>query len=148
MLGVSAKTVTRWCESGQLPAKPQRYGKKTSYQISEQAVAFFQASRQQKIEAKAKPAKTVAHADKLPAWESAMKKGLIGGRAFSQATVSDYLLYARQYFQRHSQLTVKGLQIELARIPAERVSTREHFYKMAVCLGKFLLARIFHAKVG
>lgn len=133
-------TVTRWCESGKLPAIPKPYGKKTTWQISAQAVEVLRFQLEAKQEEKAKP-KTInkSHMELVPQWEAAMAEGALNGKVFSKRTVEDYKHYADLFFKHHQQVTVEAAKAELMRVPSHQFTKREHYYKAILCLGKFLI---------
>ncbi len=139
-LGLSAMTVTRWCESGKLPALAKPYGKKVSYQISPQAIDFLIQSQQKRLERK-EAAKTShkEHQDYLTQWKAALSKGTMTGRAFSSRTVKLYEDYGKEFFARHKALSPETLEASLNRIPANSISKRQNFYKALISLGKYLI---------
>ncbi len=142
-LGVTSVTVTRWCESGKLPAIAKPYGKKTTYQISPQAVELLVNAQTQEQSAAQKPLKLShkSHEELIPHWKTAMAAGLINGRAFSKATMDDYSFYVTAFFKRHKEVSLSTLKAELARIPNHQIAKRQHCFKAIVCLGKVLIAK-------
>lgn len=103
-LGVNSVTVTRWCESGKLPATPRAYGKRVTWQISPQAIELFVTAEATKSEP-AQFAKRTSetpqrnlkakrtHASYFDSWVTAMAGGLLTGKPFSKRTVDDYKFY-------------------------------------------------------
>ncbi len=139
-LGISTISVTRWCESGKLPAIAKPYGRKVTYQISPQAIEFVLRQQKAYTPAASKP-KQVAkpHSEYVNSWVKAMSKGLISGKAFSKRTIDDYLHYINLYFLRHSCISFNALKVELMRINPQSFSKRHHYYHAVVCLTKFLV---------
>ncbi|MCE3234973.1 MAG: hypothetical protein K0Q50_1153 [Vampirovibrio sp.] len=140
-LGVTSITITRWCESGKLPAIATSYGKKITYKISPHAVEMLllaegekktDTPQKRKIENK-------NHFEFISAWKTAMAKGFINGRAFSQATIDDYSFYIDDFFKRQKTVSIDSLKEELARIPASQVAKRQHSFKAVVCFAKVLI---------
>jgi integrase/recombinase XerC len=139
-LGKSASTITRWCESGKLPAIPKTYGLKVTYAIAPASLEVLKT--QQRKEAKSQKAsqkQQKPHFELMKPWLNSLSKGILTGRAFSPHTVSDYKRQATTYFQRSTSVSVEGIKAGLARIPAKQISKRQHFYKALVCFGRFLV---------
>jgi integrase/recombinase XerD len=148
LLGVSKKTVLRWCESGRLPAIPKQYGDKFSYQISIQALSLFQMVQNQPVKVgrpKTKAPEPVKikeskpHSSFIPAWEKAMTTGLMTGRPFSIHTIIQYRVYAEKFLAQYGNLSIENLKAELLNIPVEQFGRKDKFYKAMVCFGKFLI---------
>lgn len=141
-LNVSVMTITRWCQSGKLPAIEKPYGNKTTYLIRPLALEMLlQANKikaEKHVQQKAKPL-LKNHAGFIPAWLQAMGNGLINGKPFSKRTIDDYRYYVTLYFKKHSSVSLEGFKKELALIPVAQVSKRQHYFKAMVCLGKYLI---------
>jgi integrase/recombinase XerD len=146
-LGVTAKTVLRWCESGTLLATEKSFGNKKSYEIHPQAVEVLLAQRLSEQEAKkalSASGKIVVshepHQNFQKAWITAMSTGLMTGKAFSHRTIEDYKYHIGLYFNRNDQVSLEGLKSALSKIPVHQIAKRQHLYKSVLSLAKFLVA--------
>jgi excisionase family DNA binding protein len=141
-LGVSAKTVTRWCESGTLAAIEKPFGNKTTYDIhpkSVEVLLFQQEEAKQQIETAKAQRNFKPHSSYVDAWKRAMAKGLLTGKPYSKATIDDYSYHTTNYFQRFSIISIDGLKAGLVKIPTASVAKRQHFFKALLCLAKYLI---------
>ncbi|MGE0200790.1 MAG: tyrosine-type recombinase/integrase [Candidatus Melainabacteria bacterium] len=140
-LGVSAKTIRRWCESGRLPAMATRYGNSVTYQISPAALELVRQEAQQAASVREAKKKAAAkpHREYLKAWEKAMAKGLMTGRAFSPATIATYKLYAVWFMDHYAKVDEASLRRALLGIPAEMFAKRAKLYEAVICFAKFLI---------
>lgn len=141
-LGTWPSTITRWCESGKLPAIPKSYGAKTSYLIAPTTIDLFLAQQEQlKAAKKAKQNKLSQkpHAEHLPLWIQAMERGTLTGKVYSSTTIRTYAYYTKTFFAKHKTLSLKTLELELSKIPAQQFAKREKIYKGLLCLSKWLI---------
>lgn len=163
-LGVSARTVLRWCESGRLPAMNQPYGNKTTYLIPQNALSlvsptlqtFSQTNtppnalsvlrsavkenlKQLSSPSKRKQTTIKSHKDYIPAWEDAMRSGLMNGKPFSERTIQEYVRYANKFFQAAKVLSPETLKKAVYAIPVINPEVRCKMYRAMSCLGKFLI---------
>ncbi len=133
-------TVTRWCESGKLPAIAKPYGKKTTYLVSIQAVELFKAKQaKEQTEKQQERRQAKPHQDYIGKWIKSMERGTLAGKVFSPRTVADYKDYANKFFTRHKRLTINTLTQELMRVPAHQYAKRDKLYKAMVCFAKCLI---------
>ena len=133
-------TVTRWCESGKLPAIAKPYGKKVTWLISPQAVELLVMQEAAKAKTcKAKEIGRKAHNEYQIPWHRALAKGTLNGKVYSQRTIDDYSHYIALYFAKYPMLSAENLKKELMAIPAVHFSKREHFYKAVLCFSRFLI---------
>jgi excisionase family DNA binding protein len=141
-MGLSVSTVTRWCESGKLPAIAQPYGQKWTYLISLQTVEMLLALESQKKKESLPQTKTAPkpHAAYLNLWRKAMGGGAIGGKVFSPRTIEAYWFYAKPFIEQYQTLSVDSLQAALMRVSPQNFSKRLKIYESMVCFGKFLCA--------
>ncbi len=139
-LGKSISTVTRWCESGHLPAIPKPYGKRTTYQISPQAIEMFlYEQEQEQKEAKEAQRARKPHSDYTLAWEKAMAKGLMTGKPFSPNTIELYTRNVNSFLSRHKEVSAENLQRALMVISPKQFAKKIRLYEAVVCFGKFLI---------
>jgi integrase len=132
-------TITRWCESGRLPAISKPYGHKVTYLVAPATIEMVLNQKQQ-VEVALKTKRNLGqHSDFVKPWLTSITKGLLNGRAFSRQTVDLYGKYAQEFFKRSNQLTPATLEAALGRIPSASISKRQNFYKAMVCLGKYLI---------
>jgi integrase/recombinase XerD len=149
-LGMSHKTVTRWCESGKLSAVPQSYGNKTTYLISIASIeeAIQQTEQPEPARVTKRSSETPIrneranrpHASYFDSWVTAMTGGLLTGKAFSKRTVDDYKFYVKPFLDKGQEVSIVALKEELMAIPVEQVAKRQHLYKALVCFGKYLVS--------
>jgi integrase/recombinase XerD len=133
-------TVTRWCQSGRLPAISKPYGKKLTYWISPQAVEMLAQQEMEKAEKKQDVrVNTKPHSEYLPNWKAAMAAGLINGKAFSPRTIEIYSLYADDFIKRYQNISPETLQSALMKIAPIHFAKRLKVYESIVCFGKFLV---------
>ena len=132
-MGTTPKTITRWCESGQLPAIEKPYGRKVTYLIS--VVALDMVIAQAKEVKQAKKA-LKPHSEYVSRWIRAMKRGVLNGKPYSPETVTDYKHYVDLYLKQSHSVSVKGLQKVLGQVPVDKFAKREHFYKAVICFSK------------
>jgi integrase len=161
--GVNVKTMTRWAESGKVPAIPTSFGTRTTYQIprpgfddvlltlslakvlSKTAFPHKWLGDQDReytgslVFSAIKPPKKPTQEAQLEPWRKAMLQGLIGGKPFSQATVDIYVLYGKGFIQKYGELSIANLKAELRDIPAEMFAKRDKVFKALICLAKFLI---------
>jgi integrase/recombinase XerD len=145
ILGVYAKTVTRWCESGKLAAIPRQYGKTLTYEISRTAVDMALLEQEERLLRKEKGIKQCTIEPKdvkelVKPWIKAMEKGLMNGKAFSHTTIEIYELYVLKFLDSHTALSLQTLKLELLSIPAAHFAKREKIYKSLICFGKYLIS--------
>ncbi len=137
-LGVSSMTVTRWCESGKLPATAKPYGKKISWFISPLALDML--AREEKIELEAKKTKNIKpHSEYMAQWVQAMATGTLNGKIYTKRSIEEYVRYVRAYLENHAVVTASGLKSELMSIPAVMFAKREKYYKGVLCFARFLV---------
>jgi hypothetical protein len=108
LLGVTGRTVIRWCETDKLPAFPKRYGRKITYQISEKAIELFLLERTEKKKFQKIDKRTSIglQSDFVEDWKRAMEKGLMNGRAF----IEDCLRNTRIFLAMYETLTTDNLK--------------------------------------
>jgi len=89
LLNKSSMTVTRWCQSGQLPAIEVSYGGKTSYRINPLAVELKLAELKKKSQPKVHKLEqaTLSHVELIPAWISTLESGTLTGKVYSPLSV-------------------------------------------------------------
>jgi integrase len=142
-LNKAASTITRWCETGKLPAIPKPYGAKLSYLIASTTIEMLLLHQKEadkvKKEKKSKALAKRPHPEYLPHWVQAMKQGILTGKAYSSQTVELYEYYARAFLSRHKELSVKTLETELLQIPVQHFGKREKIYKALLCFSKWLI---------
>jgi excisionase family DNA binding protein len=136
-IGVSSMTITRWCESGKLPAITKAYGKRTTWLISPQALELLHLAENKHKSEKTKP--SLPWQDYQAAWITAMSRGILSGKVYSKRTIDDYTHYVKAYAAKHRVLTAEKLQSELMIIPALMFAKREKLYKAILCFSKFLI---------
>jgi integrase/recombinase XerD len=143
MLGVSAKTVTRWCETGKLPARPKQYGSKLSFEINRQAVEMFRKLLEEEEQRKQEELKanieTKAHRELFAPWIESLEKGLLTGKVFSQRTIKSYDAYITRFFKKHNKVSVETVKATLSSFPPEYYASRDKAYKALVCFAKYLI---------
>ncbi len=137
-LGVSRPTISRWCESGRLPAISISYGRTITYKISKQVVELFMQAEKQAKEAKEKEASS-HHSEYIRGWLKAMEKGLISGKPYSPLTIDDYHSHVIKFFCCHEALNLKALEKDLLYFPAHQHGARIKRFKSLVCFGKHLI---------
>ncbi len=148
LLGVSYRTVTRWCETGQLPAVPKPYGKKLTYSISTLTVEAFQQYRNpldhNSVEYRTEPTieslNVREHSEWFDGWVAAMGCGLISGRPYSDSTIEMYRFYVTEFLKSHKVVSINTLRSMLVSIPKEAWSKRFKTYKAVISFGKFLIS--------
>jgi site-specific recombinase XerD len=143
LLGLSKKTVIRWCERGKLPAIPKAYGNKTTYLISPSALELL--AREEtavspiKNESSLKTPHPKPHRDLVKPWITAMQRGLITGKPFSSVTIRDYDYYVGQFLAAQPAVSLSALQTELLKTPIHQYGKRFKLYKAVVCFAKYLI---------
>ncbi len=75
----------------------------------------------------------------LPYWEKAMRCGLMGGRPFSEHSVSTYLLYAKWFLKKYELVSIQNLKLTMLEIPPEQFAKRFKLYQALNCFAKFLI---------
>jgi len=143
-MGVSPMTITRWCESGKLPAMAKPYGKTQTYLISPQALTMLA----KEVEAKAlkaeeknkKSTKTAQtpHSAFVKGWDAAMQKGLMTGKPFSINTSQAYKKAVDKFLTKHIRLSTKTMQSALMAVPAHQFAKKARLYEALICFGKYL----------
>ena len=137
MLGVNSVTVTRWCESGKLPAMARPFGQKTTYKIPLKAVELL--IQEQEVQSKkAESPAPVEHLKYISAWKHAMEKGLITGKPFSPLTIKDYQRHITEFFNEHQELSYKLARQVLLKCPVEQFGRKFKYHKALVSYAKFL----------
>ena len=143
-LGISPSTVTRWCESGKLPAVAKPYGKTITYLISPTALEMLIHAEQQKKQSRERQGKHELSDNKKPhesfkqGWLAAMEKGLITGKPFSPNTINSYKANLEAFLAQHSELSVRTLQIALMSIGVHQYAKKARLYEALICFGKYL----------
>ena len=79
------------------------------------------------------------HRDYLDAWGNAMANGLIDGRPFSPGTCKKYQDYMTWFLEKHGQLSIKTLVLEIGSIGVEHFAKKNDLYQAAVCFAKYLI---------
>ncbi|MDX2086067.1 MAG: site-specific integrase [Candidatus Melainabacteria bacterium] len=79
------------------------------------------------------------HRDYLDAWGNAMANGLIDGRPFSLETLKKYVGYMTWFLEKHGQLSIKTLVLEMGSIGVEHFAKKNDLYQAAVCFAKYLI---------
>jgi integrase len=139
-IGKAPKTITRWCETGQLPAMAKPFGKKITYLIHPADLeAFLLAQEQTAKPAQEVKTKAVSLVDLIPAWVAAMAGGGLNGRAYSALTIPDYEQHVRTFLKEHKAVSVQALRRNLLSLPVEQFCKREKRYKAVICFAKFLI---------
>jgi integrase/recombinase XerC len=144
LLSVTSMTVTRWCESGRLPAIPKQYGRKMSYQIAPVSVEMMLAQSQSVKQAKQQQERKESsrpHSEYISLWLQSLRRGTLTGKVYSSETVEVYEYYVEGFFKRHNGLSFKTLEAELIRIPAKHFAKREKVFKSLLCFGKWLIRK-------
>jgi site-specific recombinase XerD len=148
LLGLSKKTILRWCESGKLVATPKAYGKKTTYLVSPAAVELLmleeEKARTPVVSRNPKcPTPSITsslpHSEFITPWITAMEKGLITGRPFSPVTIRDYEHYAQEFLASHPAVSPSALETELLKTSVAQYGKRFKMYKAVVCFAKYLI---------
>ncbi len=147
-IGKSLSTVTRWCESGKLPAIQKSYGKKTTYLISPAALEVLvleEESARGSIYTKRitrlpeQSTNLKPHLEFVNLWIKAMQRGLITGKPFSKVTIQDYEYYVGQFLTSQPIVSPSALQTELMKTPIHQYGKRFKIYKAVVCFAKYLI---------
>jgi integrase/recombinase XerD len=136
---IPERTLRHWCEAGKIAAIAKPYGKKTTYQISPQAVEFLLQAIQQEQVKKEAAKNPINHRQSLAPWKKTMERGGITGKAFSPLTVDYYYAYAEAFLEEHGSLSTASFKEVLMEIPARQFAKRYKLYKSLVCFGKFLI---------
>jgi excisionase family DNA binding protein len=142
ILNKSVMTITRWCQSGKLPAISKSYGKKITYSISCQAISVMQKPNELMGVVQSTPVQheVLPHSEYLMSWVKAMELGLLTGKPYSRFTVEDYeKLYMTPFLKEHGALSIRTFKAGLMAIPVEQFAKRDHFYKAVRCFAKFLV---------
>ena|GEM_PF-751812 len=140
-LGITPKTVTRWCESGKLPAKSKLYGTKSTFLIYPQAVELLLVKEESKKKCSAAVAlKPVIkpHSAYFDAWIKAMAQGTLNGRVFSSETIDAYHYRVEKFLKSYPVVSLESLEKALLAVPVDSFAVREKLYKAVICLAKFL----------
>jgi integrase/recombinase XerD len=137
--GVPERTIREWCKNGKVAAMAKPFGKKTTYQITPQAIESLLLSLESAKQEKAS-SKTLLlnHQDLIPKWEKSMKLGVLTGKAFSPRTIKTYSYYTKAFFEKQESLTVDSLKNALMKIPPNHFAKRLKVYESLVCFGRFL----------
>ncbi len=136
-LNKSVDTVTRWCQTGKLPAIPRRYGLKVTYLVPSASVQLMQREDEAVPHTSAKSIEP--HSSYVDTWIQAMERGLMTGKPFSPLTVQDYETFVRSFLRSQPVVSSGALGAELLKIPAVHYSKRFKLYKGVVCFSKFLI---------
>jgi excisionase family DNA binding protein len=140
-LGISKKTVIRWCESGKIPAIPREYGGRITYDIGLGTVELLKTQVQKTAKQRvAKLRRRYAnHADYLADWLKAMATGGMSGKPYRPVTISDYKTLVIRYLDVYPEVSGRGLQAMLASAPVNQYGKRFNLYKAVVCFAKYLI---------
>ena len=137
-LGVTDKTIKRWCETGKLIAIPKPYGSSVTYQIPLQAIDLIISQREQ-AQTQIITKKTYEHPTYIKRWVCAMASGTVNGKVYSPLTIEDYKLHVVDTINQYKILSCETLQRALMSIPPEQYAKRSKRYKALICFGKYLL---------
>jgi site-specific recombinase XerD len=136
-------TITRWCESGKLPAIPKPYGRKLSYLVHTGAISALLMQQSEAASEPRKPNKPkdtpVSHESLVPKWLKAMESGLMGGRPFSKRTIGNYRFYLEKFLHKHHQVSMETLTKELSSIPPHQFAKRLKICEATTSFAKFLI---------
>jgi len=141
-LGVSHKTITRWCETGKLPATLKPFGVKTTYLINplilKSIESLTKGDSEEKTDLVEDKCVPTDHSLFLSEWVIAMERGLITGKPYSDSTIEMYTFYSTEFLQSHKVVSSKNLRSILMSIPKEAWAKRFKMYKAVVSFAKYL----------
>jgi integrase len=119
-------------------AKP--YGKKSTYQITPQAIEFLISSLETgRLERKSRELQSIDYSKLVRGWEVAMQNGNMTGKVFSPLTIDYYIKNIERIIAKHKGFNAKTVQIEFALTGRDEYAKRYKLYKAVVSFGKFMI---------
>lgn len=132
-------TVTRWCQSGRLPAFQKPFGSRMTYLISPKAVTLLLAELQRPKTGKSKQAlQPKPHSAYLKGWLTSLEAGTLAGKKYSPVTVSDYMGFVEDFLTQYAAVDPQTLA-EAMEAAGGKYARRFNLYKSVVCFAKYLI---------